>query len=278
MSSTKQSLSSSAKTDSAAQAAPITNNNPLDSVSAHFNQFLNAEIAMNQAAKAEVFKIRHHVYCEELAFEEVNQQEQEIDEFDSRSLFSLIKHKPSNTFTSCVRIVTTGSTDELLPIEKYCMHSITNEALNPQKFNRKNIAEISRLAVKSDFRRRKADKLRNSGIGAFSKSGYSETELRCFPFIAIGLYMSAAIISKAYGITHVYVMMEPKLARSLKFIGITFLQLGDPVDYHGLRAPYYIQTETFIRDLSPNFRELFETIERDLSAQLNPSLTCLQST
>lgn len=242
--------------------------NALDSISSHFSQYLKPEVAVSQSLKEEAFKIRHNVYCEELAFEEVNSQGQEIDEFDRRSIFSLIKHKPSETFTSCVRIVTTGSPDELLPIEKFCLHSIQNKELSPTNFNRKNIAEISRLAVKSDFRRRKKDNFTGSSTGAFSEKTYSETELRCFPFIAIGLYMSAAIMSKEFGISHVYVMMEPRLARSMKFIGITFEQLGVPIDYHGLRAPYHIKPETFIKDLSPNFKDLFKVIETDLCKQL----------
>ncbi len=238
-------------------------------ISDHFTQFLQPYVASDQHLKEEAFKIRHNVYCEELAFEDVRENGQETDEFDPQSLFSLIKHKPSETFTSCVRLVTSSGPGELLPIEKYCMGSITNEELSPERFNRAEIAEISRLAVKSDFRRRKADSFKGSGTGVISEISYSETELRCFPFIAIGLYMAAATMSMNSGIRHVYVMMEPRLARSMKFIGITFQQLGAPVDYHGLRAPYYINPEIFMRNLSPGFKSLYRTIEKDICLQLN---------
>ena len=241
------------------------------SISDHFTQFLQPYIASNQQLKEEAFKIRHNVYCEELAFEDVRENGQETDEFDAQSIFSLIKHKPSETFTSCVRLVTTAEPGELLPIEKYCMNSITNENLNPKRFNRAEIAEISRLAVKSDFRRRKADHFKGSGTGVIQESSYSETELRCFPFIAIGLYMAAATMGMNTGIRHVYVMMEPRLARSMKFIGITFQQLGEPVDYHGLRAPYYINPEIFMNNLSPGFKSLYRTIEKDICLQLKHS-------
>ena len=238
------------------------------SISDHFTQFLQPYVASNQELREEAFKIRHNVYCEELAFEYVREDGQETDEFDAQSIFSLIKHKPSETFTSCVRLVTSKGPDELLPIEKYCMDSITNEDLNPKRFNRAEIAEISRLAVKSDFRRRKADNFKGSGTGVISETTYSETELRCFPFIAIGLYMAAATMGMNTGIRHVYVMMEPRLARSMKFIGITFQQLGEPVDYHGLRAPYYINPDIFMKNLSPGFKSLYKTIEKDICKQL----------
>lgn len=239
------------------------------SISDHFTQFLQPFVASDQHLKEEAFKIRHNVYCEELSFEDVRENGQETDEFDRQSIFSLIKHKPTETFTSCVRLVTSNGADELLPIEKYCLDSITNEDLSPVRFNRSEIAEISRLAVKSDFRRRKADSFKGSGTGVISEISYSETELRCFPFIAIGLYMAAATMSMNTGIRHVYVMMEPRLARSMKFIGITFQQLGPPIDYHGLRAPYYISPEIFMKNLSPGFKSLYKTIEKDICLQLN---------
>lgn len=204
-----------------------------------------------------------------MAFEDVRENGQETDEFDHQSIFSLIKHIPSETFTSCVRLVTSRGPEELLPIEKYCMSTITNEDLSPKRFNRTEIAEISRLAVKSDFRRRKVDNYKGSGTGIISEISYSETELRCFPFIAIGLYMAAATMGMNTGIRHFYVMMEPRLARSMKFIGITFQKLGEPVDYHGLRAPYYINPEIFMKNLSPGFKSLYKTIEKDIFLQLN---------
>lgn len=57
--------------------------------------------------------------------------------------------------------------------------------------------------------------------------------------------MASAIMCIDSGIKHVYVMMEPRLASSMKFVGIKFIQIGKPIEYHGLRAPYYINPEIF---------------------------------
>ncbi|NQY86733.1 MAG: PEP-CTERM/exosortase system-associated acyltransferase [Colwellia sp.] len=238
-------------------------------IAEHFTQFLQPQVATTPALRKEVFKIRHNVYCEELSFENVKDDGQEKDEFDEHSIFSLIKHKPSNTYTSCVRIVKTKSLEQLLPIEKFCLESITNEELHPMRFNRNEICEISRLAVKADFRRRKTDKFKGSGTGVIQENNYSETELRCFPFIAIGLYMAAATMAMNTGIRHVYVMMEPRLARSMKFVGIHFVQLGEPIDYHGIRAPYYINAEMFMSKLSPGFKNLYQAIAHEVGDQLD---------
>lgn len=237
-------------------------------IAEHFTKFLEPQVALNEGLREEVFKIRHNVYCEELAFEEVKDEGLEQDEFDSQSIFCMIKHKPSNIYTSCVRLVKSTSQDELLPIEKFCIDSIQDKSLHPDNFKREEIAEISRLAVKADFRRRKTDQFKGSAIGAISESTYSETELRCFPFIAIGLYMSAATLGINTGVKHAYVMMEPRLARSMKFVGIKFHQLGDAIDYHGIRAPYYINPEIFMENLSPGFKALYQMIEKQLNQQL----------
>jgi len=243
-------------------------NRDAHSIADHFTQFLSPEVAITPELRDEVFRIRHNVYCEELAFEQVKEGGKEKDEFDDQSIFSLIKHKPSDIYTSCVRVVTSSDEKELLPIEKFCLASIQNQDLHPRNFQRHEICEISRLAVKADFRRRASDKFKGSAIGAIKESTYSETELRCFPFIAIGLYMASATMAIDSGINHVYVMMEPRLARSMKFVGIKFIQLGDAIEYHGLRAPYYINPHIFLENLSPGFNALYQSIESDISQQL----------
>jgi N-acyl amino acid synthase of PEP-CTERM/exosortase system len=70
------------------------------------------------------------------------------------------------------------------------------------------------------------------------------------------------------GVKHAFVMMEPRLARSMKFVGIKFVQIGEPIEYHGLRAPYYINPEIFLENLSSGFKSLFKEIQKDIHAQL----------
>ena len=243
-------------------------NHDAKSIAEHFTQFLQPEVANTQELRDQVFKIRHNVYCEELAFEAVKEEGKEKDEFDDQSIFTMIKHKPSNVYTSCVRVVRTINPNEVLPLEKYCEYAIQNEELHPKNFKRNEICEISRLAVKADFRRRASDKFKGSAVGAISESTYSETELRCFPFIAIGLYMAAATMAIDTGINHVYVMMEPRLARSMKFVGIQFIQIGEAIEYHGKRAPYYINPHIFLDNLSPGFISLYQSIRDDIISQL----------
>ena len=151
-------------------------------------------------------------------------------------------------------------------IPAYLTEQEVNNLSTPQK---QFFMTHYRNATESEFRRRKTDKFKGSATGVILENDYSETELRCFPFIAIGLYMAAATMAMETGVKHVYVMMEPRLARSMKFVGIHFIQLGKPIEYHGLRAPYYINADMFMSNLSSGFKSLYETIKADLNTEIS---------
>ena len=236
-------------------------------ISSHFSSYLVPVIASSDALRNEVFKIRHGVYCEELGFEPVKESGLELDDFDAFSFHCLIKHCRSSAYAGTVRIVRPTEANQQLPIEKYCLNSITDKDLNPSNFDRKDICEVSRLAVPKEFRRRQMDNHQGAGVGIINRSTYSETELRCFPFIAVGLYFAAAALALENEIKHAYVMMEPRLARSMGFVGIKFKQIGPVVDYHGKRAPYYINQELLNTKLSPSFLRMLTDIRHSIASR-----------
>lgn len=238
-------------------------------ISSHFSSYLEPVIATSDDLKEQVFNIRHEVYCEELNFESQRSDKRETDEFDAFSKYCLIKHTSSLRYAGTVRLVSPFEQGQLLPLEKFCMDSITHRKLNPKDFARNEICEISRLAVPYQFRRRQMDKFSGAATGAINTDTYSETELRCFPFIAVGLYFSAAALAFHEGIQHAFVMMEPRLARSMRFIGIKFEQIGPVIDYHGRRAPYYISQELLLKNLTPGFQIMLKHIQNTVDTQLN---------
>jgi len=239
------------------------------SISNHFAKYLAPKVANSANLKQEVFKIRHNVYCDELAFEPVKPDGMEVDEFDAFSVHCLIQHIATETYAGTIRLVTPREEGQLLPIEKYCANAIEHPEFTPDKLDRRQICELSRLAVPEQFRRRKFDSHPGAATGVINEEVYSETELRCFPFIAIGLYMSAASIAFKMGINHAFVMMEPRLARSMGFIGIKFVKIGPTIEYHGQRAPYYINAELLMKSLSPSFRMMLKDIQNTINKQVN---------
>jgi N-acyl amino acid synthase of PEP-CTERM/exosortase system len=230
----------------------------------YFSRYLKPNIAGSEAAKQQVYKLRHQVYCEELQYEATNLSQLELDEFDARAIHCVIQHLSSNTLAGTLRLIPTRSTDELLPIEKFCMQAITHPQLHPNNFLRHQVCEISRLAVPALFRKRQSDQFPGSATGAINELTFSIEELRYFPYIAISLYLSAIAICRKARCFHVFVMMEPRLARSLGFVGIHFTQLGPVIDYHGKRAAYYVDTRELRKGLSVDYKNFLEMIEGEL--------------
>lgn len=238
-----------------------------ETISDHFSDYLRPVFSEKTEHKNNSFRIRHQVYCEELKFEPLDEDGLETDDFDSHSLHCLIQHKSSEMYAGTVRLITSSSPSEKLPIELYCREAIAKPELFPDNFDRNDICEISRLAVPQEFRRRKTDDFDGAAVGLINKETYSETELRCFPFIAVGLYLSATAILLSKNINHCYVMVEPRLARSMKFVGLPFEQIGPVVDYHGKRAPFYIEPKNVETNLKQDFKALLNNIDAELMKQ-----------
>jgi len=237
-------------------------------IAEHFSGYIHPQIAVTQEEKHEAFNIRHQVYCEELNFEAVRPNAMETDDFDAHSIHCLMRHKITGQSMGTVRVVTPHESDHLLPLEHYCGDFIEEGKLHPSNFLREEICEISRLAVPACFRRRRTDKFEGAATGAINVEAYSEIEMRCMPFIAIGLYLSAASVAIHRDIDHAFAMMEPRLARSMRFVGIDFEQLGPARDYHGLRAPYYISCDMLRKSLKPGLTMLYEKVSDLMHGQV----------
>ena len=91
----------------------------------------------------------------------------------------------------------------------------------------------------------------------------SKEEIRYFPFIAVALYFAATSIVRYQHLKYAVVMMETRLARLLKISGICFIQLGEPIEYHGKRALFYIEPN-FIDALKPELKELYHSLDEQL--------------
>ncbi len=248
----------------AKQAIRYSANREADKISHHFKHYFTPEIALSETLKEQSFRIRHNVYCEELGYERIRYTGMETDSFDAHSKACVIKHNGSGTYAGTVRAILTTSEKQQLPIEKFCSDAIEERNIHPSNFERHKIAEVSRLAVPASFRRRSTEKHHGAAMGAINEETFSTEEMRCFPFIAISLYFSIMSLLIQEGVEHVYVMVEPKLARNMGFAGINFNQVGEITDYHGRRAPYYITADEALNNLPAGFKCLYNFIDESL--------------
>jgi N-acyl amino acid synthase of PEP-CTERM/exosortase system len=82
--------------------------------------------------------------------------------------------------------------------------------------------------------------------------------------IAIACFLASTALTDIVGRTNVFAMMEPFLPRLLKRSGIVFQRAGADIDYHGLRAPYFITTQSALENMRPDLKELYTEIHRQI--------------
>lgn len=157
----------------------------------------------------------------------------------------------------------TGADAALLPFERYCAAGLDTAFVQDLRDRNQRFGEISRLAVPSEFRRRKGEL--KSPIGVSESSLKPSDDKRHSPHIALGLYMAATSVGLSMGLDGVFAMMEPRLARHLKRYGIQFQQAGQVMDYHGQRAAYYLSREELFEGLHPDLEQLLQFVQANLS-------------
>ncbi|GAB5450569.1 MAG: hypothetical protein Hals2KO_08970 [Halioglobus sp.] len=225
----------------------------------NFLQYFEVKYAVSPAELSQVFGIRYRVYCKEFGYEDASAfpNEEEQDSFDSKSLHALILHKSSGLPAGCVRLVMpsgVGGSDPL-PFEENCADSLDSAAIDGLDLDRNTVCEISRLAVDTAFRRRVGEGTTRYGV--VEGLDCSQQEQRSFALIAVTCFLAATALTEISGRTNVFAMMEPFLPRLLERSGIVFNRVGEDIDYHGLRAPYFITTQSALENMRPDLKELY---------------------
>ena len=235
-------------------------------ISEQYNKFFKVKFANDKNLRTEAFKIRHKVYSEELGWEPENVRKLEIDEWDNHAHHCLLYHKRTSRYIGCIRLVIPppSKPNTKLPFEKSCLDSAYTSVVNSRHFARGSFGEISRLAILDEFRR-----IQSANTKTATQFHHSDEEKRFLPNLAIGLYFASLALADLCQHTGVFVMMEPKLNKRLKRLGLPFVQAGATMDYHGMRAMFFLDRKDFCKHLSDDYAHLYHAIHHDLSQQLN---------
>ena len=253
---------------------PLQNLRKAKLVTPHFSDYFDFFANQSEQEKQAVFKLRHEVYTQECGFFD-SDGIFESDQFDDHSLFCLIQHKSSKHVVGAIRLVQSNSDQQSLPIEILFDQASLDQSYVPNVHDRNKICEISRLAVNDKFRRKNIKKKLNQqehsrrlnftrklkNAGYYSKQ---EIEASCNQFISIALFFATAVMVKLYQKSKVYIIIEPRLAKQLKYAGMKFKKIGPTINYHGERAPFYLTFEQFYKDLPDGFKPLFHNIESSI--------------
>lgn len=236
-----------------------------------FRKYFRVQAASTEALRDDVYRIRHEVYCEELKFEPERPDRRETDDYDRHSLHCLIRTstEPDN-LVGCTRLVLTNPDDRtgLLPFERTCAATLDRSIVDPMKLQRERIAEVSRLAVRAYYRRRRGET--NTAATISDEDFGTQTQPR-FPYIPIGLYLGAVALAHRNNIDTLFVLTEPRLASHFAKLGVDIRQIGGAVEHRGARVPSMMDVQSIIKNMrflvKPMWRVILEEIDQTMENQ-----------
>jgi len=233
-----------------------------DNLQAEFDTHFAITRATSPQQRDEGFRMRHGVYCEELRFEPIRPDGREYDEYDDGAEHLLIRSVRTGTFVGCARVVMPHDLQHALPVERSGAWKAARPLRDPQ--GRAVVAELSRLAVVHEFRRRKGEQ--DTPINLADEDFGTPARPR-FPHIPVGLYLGALAIAQRRIIATLVVLTEERLARHFGRLGVRLAQVGDTVEFHRMRAPYLMSVRETVDMLPPVIRTLYDKIYADIWSQ-----------
>jgi N-acyl amino acid synthase of PEP-CTERM/exosortase system len=240
----------------------------MDSLADNFFRYFRPLYAATPEHQRSGYNIRYRVYVEELGWEAPNPTRLETDPCDAYAHPCLLEHKRTGEIAGCVRLVVpqSGKPQAYLPFQRHHIAGIDARHLAVNHPSR--VGEISRLAVPSLFRRRRNESGKPFILDEHSAAkAYSQEELRNFPNIAIGLYLSAIALVDLCDLQLAVVVMEPRLQRHLKRFGLHFQRISDPFELRGQRALFALPRDQLTRHMSSEIQTLYERIRESLQLQ-----------
>ena len=162
---------------------------------------------------------------------------------------------------ACVRLVL-DDPGQGFPFEAASGGRLDRQRVELDTLDRSKAGEISRLAVYSDFRRRRGEWQTAEAAGDPEDQSGGQ---RRYPLLPMSLFLAAAALAMNRGLLQVFVMMEPRLARLLGSCGIRFEQVGEVIDYHGRRGPFRITHAELEAGLPPEAQQLLARMRQWLA-------------
>lgn len=182
-------------------------------------------------------RLRYQVYCREFKFLPASDYPGclESDEHDADAAH-FYAFDDNEELAGYVRLVR-ADVNRRFPVQYHCAVFDDRFALPPVEAS----AEVSRLMVRSDYRRRREDTVAGICIEAEESPTVGSVDRRReAPEVLKSLYGQMSAYSRASGIGHWYAAMERPLARTLSRHGCSFSPIGPPTDYYGPVTPYVV--------------------------------------
>ena len=222
-----------------------------------FNKYFEIVPAVTPEKLVQAYRIRYEVYCKEGLipgfYPEDYPDGLEYDQYDERSVHSLLMHKPSGLIAGAVRIILPDQNkiDAKFPLEKFASNSLYTEIKSLKSLSRIHVGEISRLILTPEFRKYwREDGQKYIMEEEFEylfqpenqiKTNTSNTDLYYYKnfkrqtasYPIFGLFVAIVQMSIKHNLKYWYAGMEPGLAKFCRIFGIDFTPISPIVDYYG---------------------------------------------
>lgn len=219
-------------------------------VAKDFGERYQILIANTDALRKDVYRLRHHVFCEKLKYDMDSRDGLETDEYDNDSLHVLLRERLSQKSVGCFRLVMPQRTGRIwLPFDLYGVPHVDRSLFNWNHVNHARSVEVSRLAL----------------LTADSRSSLSKGEST--PYLATALFYGVTSMIVRLNVENVFMVIEPCLGRLTARFGIKLDQISPAFEYYGQRATF---TTTGLRmnaeslTLKTPWRRLYNIIEQQL--------------
>ncbi len=210
----------------------------------NFNKHFEIVLADTDQLIKEVQRLRYQVLCVENPYLNCEDYPDglECDEYDSRSVHSLIRHKDSGLFAATVRLVLPDPVflKAHFPIECVCEGISYNSIDSSPYLNREALAEISRFSISKGFKEQIiSEEITHKKTRSFETRRHHQGAHLFLPLLIFGLFKAIVELSQENGIFHWLALTEPSLLRLLNRYGIHFQRFGQMIDFHGKRQPVF---------------------------------------
>jgi len=239
-----------------------------------FKEHFELAQASTPELRDEVYRLRHRVYVDELGFERPSFDGRERDEFDEQSRHLLLRSVKTGVAAGCIRLVTVPADRPQLPLpfEKIFAAKGELRGIDPAS-PRGSIAEISRLTLAREFRRRRRVEAR----GDVAHEGFGTPAHPSYPYVQLGLYLGAIALAKHLGLSRLFLLTEPRLLAHFRRMGFPVRKIGGPIEHRGIRVLSAADVVKPDVQLPFFMRPLYKVVELELAEDLRPARRRLEA-
>jgi len=247
----------------AALRQEVRRDSPTATTDDHRSTFISGLVCEFQHPPVHVQAFRFQVYCGECGFLDAADYPDglEQDAYDVSSAHFVAASGGVSPAAYARLVLASKCLD--LPMEAHGLRPEFDDFPQPA---RSESAEISRLIVDAQYRRRRSD--HPVGLPWERDPAPLRSERRCDSSqLLLTLYRQMYAYSVDHGIRFWYAAMERCLARSLRSMGFEFKQVGSVKDYAGPVAPFVADLRELERALAGRHPELLAWLQRRDLAQ-----------